>query len=193
MLDSVITRTLDTGIGPEQGPADDELMRSIAKGDKTAFTFFLRRHLRPLVAFANRYMNARSDAEDIAQEAMTRVWTHAERWREIGSSPRSWLYRIAYNLCIDEIRKRKTVVDDYVLVDDSTPERLVEQQLNELSVRAAIHKLPERQRSALWLSAYHGLSNKEAAEILDTTIEAMESLLTRARRSLRQELNLIDS
>lgn len=190
MLDEAIDSTVLSEGDREAGPADDVLLRKIATGNREAFTVFLRRHLAPIVAFARRYVREISDAEDIAQETFSRVWTHAGRWREMGVAPRSWLYRIAYNLCIDELRKKRVVVDEFELVNDKTPEHELAQALNEDKVRRAIHALPERQRSALWLNVYHGISNREAAAIMDTTVEAMESLLTRARRTLRETLDL---
>lgn len=190
MLDGAIEHTAANTGDRLAGPDDDVLIRNIAAGDREAFELFLGRYLVPIVAFARRYVYSISDAEDIAQETFTRVWIRADRWRDIGGSPRGWVYRIAYNLCIDELRKRRTVVDDFELASEETPETQLGQNIDEQRLRRLIHALPERQRSALWLNAYHGLSNKEAALILGTTVEAMESLLTRARRALRKQLNL---
>ena len=189
MLDGAIAISSSREI-TDSAPEDSALIRRIAHGDKDAFSVFLNRYLGAMVAFARRYIGNRSDAEDIAQEAFTRVWTHADSWRETGASPRSWLYRITYNLCIDELRKKRPLLEEHDLVSEDTPEKRLTQDIDEATLRQMINALPDRQRSAIWLSAYHGLSNKEASEILGTTVEAMESLLTRARRNLRERLQL---
>ena len=189
MLDGTIA--INGSSDATEGALDDSaLIRRIAAGNKDAFSVFLGRYLSLMVGFAQRYVSNRSDAEDIAQDAFTRVWTHAGTWRETGASPRSWLYRITYNLCIDELRKKRPILEEHDLISDDTPEKQLTQDIDEATLRKTINQLPERQRSALWLSAYHGLSNKEASEILGTTVEATESLLTRARRSLRTQLQL---
>ena len=189
MLDGAIAITSSSEF-TDSAPEDSALIRRIAHGDKDAFSVFLNRYLSTMVAYAQHYIGNRSDAEDIAQEAFTRVWTHADSWRETGASPRSWLYRITHNLCIDELRIKRPLLEEHAVVSDDPPEKRLARDIDENTLRKTINELPDRQRSAIWLSAYHGLSNKEASEILGTTIEAAESLLTRARRSLRERLQL---
>ncbi len=173
---------------------DAVLMEKIACGDKSAYTEFLTRHLSAIVDFAWRHVGRRVDAEDVAQEAFIRVWSKAPSWRAQGASPRSWLYRVTYHLCIDELRRRHpeaSLQDAGDLADPgATPEDNLLQQVRVGQVSRALGALRERQRTAITLCAYHDLSNKEAAATLDISIEALESLLSRGRRKLRQLLQL---
>ncbi len=178
-------------IGKE--PDDAELLAGIAGGDERAFRLFLGRHLSAILAFARRYVRTHADAEDIAQEAFTRVWLNAGRWQAGQAPPRSWLHRIAYHLCIDELRRSQplTGASDH-RVAEHTPESALVHEACQQRVRQAVRSLPERQRTALWLCAYQGLSNKEAAATLQTSVEALESLLARARRTLREKLQAVE-
>lgn len=170
---------------------DSQLILAVAQGDQTAFTEIVTRHLNPVVHFAMRYLGLRSDAEDVAQEAFIRLWKHADSWEDQGFSVRSWIYRITYNLCIDEIRKRKPmspVEDEVSLASAEQPEKDLDREQRQKQVTAALSELPERQRTALLLCVYQGLSNRDAAAVLDISIEALESLLSRARRVLRNKM-----
>lgn len=174
---------------------DTVLMASIAKGNSDAFNFFLARHLSAVVQFAKRYLTNLADAEDIAQETFIRVWRKATTWQPQGHSPRSWLYRIAYNLCIDEIRRKPAnepgnlkAVENHPDQESGSLEADIERdsELNRLT--ELLKQLPERQRTAISLCAMQGLSNKEAADVMDISIDALESLLSRGRRLLRDRL-----
>ena len=181
--DTVVTRAHDVA-----------LMERIASGDKAAFAEFLTRYLTAIVDFAQRYLAQRVDAEDVAQEAFIRVWRKAPGWRAQQATPRSWLYRITYHLCIDALRRRyphRSMPDNEDPVDpEPTPEENVLRRAHMERLDEALRALPERQRTAITLCAYRGLANKEAAAALDITVEALESLLARGRRQLRQLLRL---
>lgn len=165
-------------------------MARIAQGDKLAFSRFLNRHLAAAVNFAMGYIKHPADAEDITQEAFTRVWTKASSWRDVGASPKAWLYRITYHLCIDEIRRRRPTdsADELELVADSTskPDAALLRKQDSAQLAAALDALPERQRTAIVLCALRGFSNKDAALTMDNSVEALESLLCRGRRRLRE-------
>jgi RNA polymerase sigma-70 factor (ECF subfamily) len=169
---------------------DDQLMRQIALGDKAAFTEFATRHIKKIVEFAMRYMRNRDDAEDIAQEAFTRLWTKASQWQARGVAPRSWLYRISYNLCIDALRKQKSRMNVVADINQSMEiaEETQQQEMQHSAVVQALNALPERQHTAILLCTYQGLSNREAAESMEISVDALESLLSRARRKLREQL-----
>jgi len=174
---------------------DAALLQRSAAGDRMAFTQFLRCHITAIATFARRYTASQAEAEDIVQETFTRAWMHAGRWRPAQeySSPRSWLYRIAYNLCIDAHRKMRPESDDFdTVADPDSPERIVGRRRQDKLVHDTVRALPERQRCALWLIAHHGLSNREAAGVLGISVEALESLLARARRSVREKINALD-
>jgi len=177
-------------------PHDDvALLQQSAAGDRMAFTQFLRCHIAAITSFTRRYTASHAEAEDIVQETFTRAWMHAGRWRPARehSSPRSWLYRIAYNLCIDAHRKARPESADFdTIADPDSPERIVGRRRQDKMVHDTVRALPERQRCALWLIAHHALSNREAADVLGVSVEALESLLARARRSVREKINALD-
>jgi len=170
---------------------DEELMAMIARGDKQAFNEFLLRHLQLIVNFSVRYVNDYSAAEDVAQEAFTRVWRKAVSWTSQGVSPLSWVYRITYNLCMDYLRKNdgqvNTESSEHIDVSLTPEEHLISNDKTRL-LNKSLMELPERQRSAIMLCAYQGLSNIEAASVLDCSVDALESLLSRGRRSLKKKL-----
>lgn len=159
----------------------------IARGDRQAFSELLDTLLPTLLVFIRRYVHEASQAEDIAQETFLRVWQRAADWQPREHSPRSWIYRIALNLCIDSLRRQKNTTDSLdELIDGQSPEYDTIAQNQHQHLHTAIAQLPERQRTALYLCAFQGLSNKEAAAIMNLGVDALESLLSRARRSIRQ-------
>jgi len=175
---------------------DEELMMRIGNGDRVAFGDLVRRHLDRTVGVAHRVTGSRGDAEEIAQEAFMRVWTKAPQWRQSdgdfrGARFTTWLYRVVVNLSID--RKRRPAMgplDDAGDPPDPADSALQVLERTQLSTRvaAAVADLPERQRAVLTLCYYEGLSNRDAAAALSLTPGAIESLLVRARRTLRQSL-----
>lgn len=166
-------------------------MRLIARQDQHAFAELLTRYLSKTLLFIKRYIVSHAQAEDIGQEVFIRVWQHAGKWQDQSVSAKSWIFRIAYNLCIDELRKSRQQTDSTdELENNMTPETQYIQSQQTSMVNNAIAALPERQRSALWLCAYEGLSNKEAAAALDISVQALESLLSRARRKLKEQLTV---
>ena len=170
--------------------SDEALMARIARGDERAFRALAGRHLPAMLGLARRILGNAADAEDVAQEAMLRVWTHAPRWRPLAAF-RTWLTRVVVNLCLD--RKRKApwveleaageITDPAPLAGESAEAAEREQRLT-----VAIADLPERQRAAIVLSYTEGMSNAQVAEILDTTVSAVETLLVRGKQNLRRAL-----
>jgi RNA polymerase sigma-70 factor (ECF subfamily) len=176
--------------------SDEALMTAIANGDQQAFARLVERHLARTVGLATRLMGSRADGEEIAQEAFSRVWSHASRWRPMGSGGNArfttWLYRIAVNLAIDRKRRaRFTALDDVEEPLDESDDGFAQIQKRQVSaaVAAAMMRLPERQRIALSLCFFDEISNIEAGKIMGLSVGAIESLLVRARRTLRQELS----
>lgn len=170
------------------------LMKRIAEGDALAFRQLSDAHLTAIVRFAYRLVLNHAEAEDIAQETFLRVWQSAS-----GYQPRArlstWLHTIARNLAIDRLRKQGRrgahhEFDEERDVDDGAnrPSQLVVEKATTLRVERAIAALPERQRAAVVLWHEQGLSNPEIAQVLECTTEAVESLLSRGRRALRQLL-----
>ncbi len=175
---------------------DETLMYRVQKGDQQAFQYLVKKYLSALHGFARRIMNNSHEAEDIVQEAFLRAWNHAEQWQSGRAKLSTWLHSIVYHLCVDNHRKNKlvTVSFDNSMEDDESseipaaPDNLLKEELS-FQVEIALQKLPERQRTAIALCYYQGLSNIEAAEILNISVAALESLLARGRRSLRTQLH----
>ncbi len=170
--------------------SDEALMARIGRGDEAAFRALSRRHLPSVVALARHIVRNSADAEDIAQEAMLRVWTHAPRWQPLASF-RTWLTRIVVNLCLDRKRRAQWVeLEAAGEIVDPTPDagEQAEQTERDLLVAKATAELPVRQRTAIVLTYGDGMSNAQVAEILDTTVSAVETLLVRAKQNLRRAL-----
>jgi RNA polymerase sigma-70 factor (ECF subfamily) len=171
--------------------SEHTLMARIAAGDHAACGLMVDRHLGRIVAYARRLLGDQQEAEDVAQKTFVRLWTHAERWEPRNAKVGTWLHRVAHNQCIDHLRKRREVLMDE-LPDRQDPaagaDQLIHQQDVAAVVEAAVARLPERQRAAILLCHHQELGNIEAAEVLGVTVEALESLLTRGRRKLRELL-----
>lgn len=175
--------------------SDETLMARVARGDQPAFRALARRHLPAMVALARHILGNAADAEDVAQEAMLRVWTHAPRWQPLAAF-KTWLTRVVVNLCLD--RKRRTpwveleTAGEIVDPGQDAATRL-EMDERERALQRAIENLPDRQRAAIVLTYCEGMSNAEVAEILDTSVSAVETLLVRGKQNLRRALGgLID-
>ena len=170
--------------------ADETLMRRVARGDQEACRALVERHLGRIVAFAARTLGNATDAEDVAQEVFLRLWTNARRW-EPRARLGTWLHRIALNLCLDRIaRRREAPLDAAPEPVDPAPSvvTLLERAALGQRVNAELAALPPQQRIAIVLCHYQGLRNIEAAEVMDVSVEALESLLARGRRTLRAKL-----
>jgi len=170
------------------------LVRRVAAGDREAFSVLLNLHQRPLSAYARRMLPDASAADDIVQETFLRLWSRAKSYDSSAARLTTWLHNIAHNLCVDSFRRdaRIRFTGDDSEFDGTGSGPGAEHDAGERSecVRRALQELPERQRSGLLLCHYQGLSNRDAARILDVSVDALESLLARARRSLKKKLEI---
>ena len=175
--------------------SDEALMARVARGDEPAYRLLTRRHLPAMLGLARRILGNAADAEDVAQEAMLRVWTHAPRWQPLAAF-RTWLTRVVVNLCLDRKRRRPWVgLDAAGEIADPAPgvTETAEQNERERLLAAAIAELPARQRTAIVLTYSEGMSNAQVADMLDTSVSAVETLLVRAKQNLRARLgHMID-
>jgi RNA polymerase sigma-70 factor (ECF subfamily) len=170
--------------------SDEALMAAIARGNERAFRTLAGRHLPAMLALARRILGNAADAEDVAQDAMLRAWTHAPRWQPL-ASVRTWLTRITVNLCLDRKRRAPWVgLDVAGEIADPAPNagEQTERDERDRLVAAAIADLPARQRTAIALTYGDGMSNAQVAEVLGTSVSAVETLLVRGKQNLRRAL-----
>ncbi len=189
-----MTATFPAMDEPSDEAPDEALMARVARGDERAFRILARRHVPRAVGLARRILGNSADAEDVAQDAMLRVWTNAPRWKPIASF-KTWLTRIVVNLCLD--RKRRTPFSPLEAagdIVDPTPDAAAQRETTDTGRRidAAIDALPDRQRTAIVLTYREGMSNAQTAEALETSVKAVETLLVRAKQSLRDALGESD-
>jgi len=170
---------------------DEALLLRVADGDPAAVRALVGRKLPRILGLAHRMLGDAAEAEDVAQEAFLRIWRQAPKWRPGAARFDTWLHRVALNLCYDRLRRRREVVTDSPperADEGPAPDRGLMAQDTGVRVAQALQRLPDRQREAIVLCHYQELGNIEAAATMGVTVEALESLLSRGRRSLRVAL-----
>jgi RNA polymerase sigma-70 factor (ECF subfamily) len=170
---------------------DSELLDKLATGDEVAFRMLVERHIDRAYAIALRIVGNAADAEDVVQDTMLKIWSHRGRWQHGRAKFSTWLYRVISNRCIDLRRKpRNENVETVPEVADGQPGAVEIIERNELNgmLELAMQRLPEQQRIAVIFSYHENMSNGEIAQVMDTTVAAVESLLKRGRQQLRQLL-----
>lgn len=176
----------------DPGDPDEALLARVAKGEPAAVRALVARKLPRLLALAQRMLGEASEAEDVTQETFVRAWKQAGSWKPGAARFDTWLHRVTLNLCYDRLRRRREVVMDNPpdLADDGpAPDRGLQASDVGKRVAAAMAALPDRQREAVALCHYQELSNIEAAALMEISVEALESLLSRGRRALRAALS----
>ena len=176
-------------VGIEDVP-DETLVAALARRDQRALAQLVQRHGGWAARFAERMTGDAQTAEDVVQNAFLRLWNSAERW-EGRSRFTTWFYRVLHNLAVDELRRRRSGHEelDEALEDPApAPPDVLERERRDARVRAALDRLPGRQRAALVLRHYEDCSQGEAAKILGISEGALESLLSRGRAALREQL-----
>ena len=170
---------------------DAGLLEAAAGGSHAAFAEIANRHFQPVYRLVWRMTGGAADSEDIAQEAFVKLWRNPSQLRE-GAALRGWLMRVASNAVIDASRKpRASALEDVAEPPDpqARPDAPLDREEAARLIDARIAALPERQRLALSLVYFEGMSNIEAASVMEVSVEAVESLLARARRSLKESLS----
>lgn len=169
---------------------DVQLMARLAADDRTALGALVQRHQRRVLELAYRTTGDHALAEDIGQEAFLRVWRSAKRYKPTAQFT-TWLYRIVVNLCLDAFKRRKPVTGDVPDGADTGAAQqatAIEERERAIVVRKAIAMLPDRQRVAVVLHRFSGLTVRMTAEATGWSESAVESLLVRAYAALRRSL-----
>lgn len=187
----IVPRLNGSNVGGPQEPEDAALLAGAADGNEAAFRSLVDRHLPGVLALARRMLRNEAEAEDVAQEALLKLWRSRDAL-EVGLyGLKPWLRRVVSNLCIDKMRSsQRLIVTDDVPEQAEPAEQLAQLEAQDASkrVEGAIKALPDRQRTALTLFHYEGLSQIEVGRIMGVSDEAVESLLARARRTLKEAL-----
>ncbi len=172
---------------------DEDLLARFAGGDAAAARILTLRLTPRVMAHAWRLLGNRAEAEDVTQEAMLRLWKQAPAWRDGEAKVTTWLYRVVANLCIDRQRRARggTLTLDAIpepADDRASVTEAMQDRARAEALQAALNALPARQRQAVVLRHIDGLSNPEIAEVMEITVEAVESLTARGKRALQAML-----
>lgn len=179
------------GQQPFRQMTDGSLLKAAAASDRAAFAEIVRRYHQPVYRLVWRMTGGSADSEDIAQEAFVKLWRNPSQVRE-AAALKGWLMRVASNAVIDRSRKpRHGDIEDVQELSDpaAKPDAPLDRAQATRLIDARLAALPDRQRLVLSLVYFEGLTNIEAAEIMEASVEAVESLLARARRSLKESLS----
>jgi len=180
---------------PGKEDPDADILSDLARGQSAALGVLMDRHLAAIKGAAYYMLRDEMMAEDIAQEVFLRAWKQAPHWQPGQAKFSTWLYGVARNLCYDRLRKKQEIYPETVpdMVDNS-PEaaQILQNQQNHSAQKSKIERamanLPERQHMAITLCHYQELSQVEAAYIMEIGVRAYESLLARARKNLKEQL-----
>jgi RNA polymerase sigma-70 factor (ECF subfamily) len=183
--------------------SDDVLILKTSAGDRAAFGELMDRHSSAIYNFLNRILNDPAASEDLCQDVFLSVYKSASRWRP-RAKVKTWIFRIARNAALNELntarRKFDTKNKPAFNVNNCSssvetfpssgpdPEAALLKSEQTVMVSAALEKLPENQRTAIMLKRFEDFSYKEIAEVMQTTVSAVESLIFRARQNLKKSL-----
>lgn len=173
--------------------ADAQLMIAFQGGDESAFAALFERYRARVLNTAYHFLGNKDTAQDVAQEVFVKIYTSTKAYRPDAAFS-TWLYRITANACLDHLRKHKhhkavsEEISESVLDPAALPQAQVESEELAREVRSALAALPENQRIAVVLQRHEELSYRQIADVLKISVPAVESLLFRAKQSLRARL-----
>ena len=175
--------------------AERAAIAACRRGEREAFDVLVARYQRPIYRLCYRYVNNHEDANDLAQEAFLKAWRAISSFRG-DSAFSTWLYRIAVNACLNHRALRRPVTQELEEgLADPNPgaDAAVARDHEARRVRAAVSRLPERQRATLILKVYHDLTHAEVAEILGSTVGTVKANLFHALANLRRQMQSEES
>ena len=174
---------------------DKSLMLSIQKGDHQAFSILVRRHTQKFFNLAFRSLHNEADAQDIVQACFLKLWQRPDMYNPNKNAQfTTWFYRVVLNACEDLRRKNKTRayqdIDEMAEIYGEKASQESDMMIDEDNVllEKAISDLPDRQKDALNLVVYQEMKQKEAAETMGVGVKALESLLSRAKKTIKDRL-----
>jgi len=177
---------------PAKRDPDSDILPALMSHDQRAFATLMDRHIRSLSALSAQMLGDMHLAEDITQSVFLKTWQMLPNWQTGNAKLITWMRRVATNMCLDHLRKKKPIYTDTV------PEQAGSEPLQDETMAsterseqmfAAMGLLPERQKAALTLFYYQELPQKQCAHIMELTVPAFESLLRRSRQALKKTLN----
>ena len=189
----------------QQRSEDDDLIRAAQKGDRSAFDALVRRYDRSVLRLALHMLGNEQDAQDVHQDAFIKAYRHLSNFR-FECSFYTWLYRIVTNLCLDQLRRRKSRKEDPATITDASgdemdlmaniqddramanPARELDRKTMSQAIQGALDNLTPRERTVFELKHYQGLKLRTIGEMLSTTEETAKNTLFRATRKLRAAL-----
>ena len=190
-MNSMIIASANACVSIPPAMGDDELLARMQDDDADAYRVLVARHIDRAYGLALRILKSAADAEDVTQDAFVKAWLHRHSWQAGRAKFSTWLYRVIVNRCIDLRRMpRSEWIDDVPEPADAADDSVTLIQRRQVygQLESALARLPDQQRAAVALSYYDDLGNAEIAEVLGTSISAVESLLKRGRQRLRELL-----
>jgi len=176
---------------------DESLMERVITRDHQAFSILVDRHSSRYYGAAYKIVMNKADAEDIVQAAFLKIWERPQIWQSHkGAKFQTWFYKIVINQCFDFKRKLKKMMpligEEFIPSNDQNAEAVIaqtqESDLKNTALNDAIARLPKNQKIAIALCYEEGLKQKDAAQVMDISIKAFESLLGRAKASIKTNL-----
>jgi len=189
--------------------ADVDLMLKFQAGDVSAFEQLMRKHQKPVINTIYRFIGNRAEAEELAQEVFLKVYNSAQKYKPKAKFS-TWLYKIVTNLCLNDLRRKRLEIlslddlaeeipptpplskrgkrGDFIDARQIPPDIALERKELVLRVKKSVESLPEKQRMALILREYDGLSYKEIAEVMGCSVASVQSRLQRAKATLKEKL-----
>ncbi|HIE27510.1 TPA: sigma-70 family RNA polymerase sigma factor [Candidatus Poribacteria bacterium] len=186
--------------------ADVDLMLKFQAGDVSAFEQLMHKHQKSVINTIYRFIGNRAEAEELAQEVFLKVYNSAQKYKPKAKFS-TWLYKIVTNLCLNELRRRRLETvplddlaeeipplskggkrGDFIDAGQIPPDIALEKNELVALIKKAVESLPEKQRMALILREYDGLSYKEIAEVMGCSVASVQSRLQRAKATLKEKL-----
>lgn len=183
---------------------DIRFMLELKAGNKKAFDFILDKYEKPILNYIYRFTGSKEDAKDLTQDIFIKVYNAALKYTPAAKFT-TWLYRIASNISIDFLRRRKvsgnpaSLDEEFQAEDGKYKQEIADKDAgnsletavkeeNDIQIQKSLMSLPENQRAAIVLKIYEDKTYAEIAVIIGVSVSSVESLIFRARQALKEKL-----